>query len=174
MKPSLLFILNNHGVIAYPTETVFGIGCNPNSNIALNKINSIKQRDENKGFIIVSNNIEHLQQYTRFDLSLLKQPKRATTYIVPCKKQFIGLLTGNKNSIAIRLSNHPQIADICNLLNHAVVSTSLNLSGKPAITCNSDAKKQFEEALDFVVAGECGGQQPSQIINAVSLKTIRQ
>lgn len=173
MSQSLTDILNNNGIIGYPTETVFGIGCHPQSDSALQKINNIKQRPTNKGLIIVSHQLHHLQRYTPFDLSKLAQPKRATTYIVPCKAAFIGLLTGNKNTIAIRLSKHPSISQLCNILDDAIVSTSLNISGGATINSYSQACSLFAHLLDFIVEGECGNQSPSQIIDVLNKQVLR-
>ena len=173
MSINIEIFLQQGNIIAYPTETVYGIGCDPQNSQSLAKINAIKGRNEEKGFIIISNKIAHLQKYTTFNIQNLQRTKRATTYLVPCKKSYQGLLTGNKNTVAIRLSEHPAIVELCTVFNGAIVSTSLNYSGDTPITEESIAMTQFANKVDLIIKGECGKQAPSRIVDLESNKVIR-
>ena len=175
-KKKLEQIFKRHGVIAYPTETVFGIGCKASDLLALEKIRKIKQRSTNKGFIILSDKIKHLQRYCVQDLAKIHdklQNNTPTTWLLECKPEWQGMLTGNSNKIAIRLSNHPQVIELCHIADDAMVSTSLNISGQAPITSLQQAQQLFADKVDDIVAGECGNLPPSRIIDFENGKVIR-
>ncbi len=176
-KKKLEQIFRHHGVIAYPTETVFGIGCKASDLTAVEKILTIKQRSAAKGFIILSHTIRHLQPYCARDLDEIShqlESKTPTTWLIACKPEWQGILTGNSSKVAIRLCKHPQVIELCRIANDALVSTSLNLSGQPPITTLQQARQTFQNKVDYIVEGECGKLPPSRVIDFETGKVIRE
>ncbi|MEM9602395.1 MAG: Sua5/YciO/YrdC/YwlC family protein [Pseudomonadota bacterium] len=153
-------IVRASGVIAYPTEAVFGLGCDPANTDALRRVLATKTRAEDKGLILVAGVAEHLDAW----IAPLDARARAlveptwpghTTWVVPARPTAVGLVTGGRDTLAVRVSAHPTVRALCDVLGHALVSTSANRSGEPAI--RDDAELDALEGVDAVVAGELGG-----------------
>jgi len=167
------------GVIAYPTEGVFGLGCNPDCDSAIERIIAIKGRDADKGLIIIASKQSQLDKYigrlddeaqTRLDASW----PGPVTWIVPAKPDLSPLLTGHRPTLAVRVSAHPIVRELCDALGHGLISTSANRSGEKALLTASTVRKQFGNALDEVVDGATGGREsPTPIFDALTLKQLR-
>lgn len=160
--------LKEQGVIAYPTESVWGLGCLPSSESALHKILSIKNRDWRKGLILVASNWEQLQNWilplSASQLNCIQAPQtRPTTWLLPCSNEISKNLRGNHQTLAVRVSEHPLIVALCEQAG-PIVSTSANVQGeKPAKTA-SEVRAQFKQQVDFLLDGELGGyDEPSSI-----------
>ncbi|MBF0264016.1 MAG: threonylcarbamoyl-AMP synthase [Gammaproteobacteria bacterium] len=176
-------IILNGGVIAYPTETVYGLGCDPKQDSAIEKLLSLKQRPGNKGLIIIAH---ELAQFKDFIQPLSSQQQRtiqsatqATTWIVPALPHLSELLCGKHLSddkkIAIRTSSHPIIQSICNALQQPITSTSANISGQATCGNVKEIHKQFNNLLDYIIDGEVNeNSKPSQIIDLLTGEIIRQ
>jgi L-threonylcarbamoyladenylate synthase len=170
--------LKQSGVIAYPTESVYGLGCDPQQLVALQRLITIKKRAIDKGLIILVSRIEQalpfIQPLTQEQLlQISKKQPRATTWLVPRKSTLSELLCGQHKKIAIRLTQHPIAKAICDYSDKALVSTSCNISGKPAIKQTTVVRNKMIGRVDQIVAGQCGGQAPSQIIDLLTGKIIR-
>lgn len=174
-------VIQNGGVVAYPTESVFGLGCDPQNISSLNRLLAIKKRDENKGLIIVASKISQVESYIDFDriseddwLGVLNKWPGPFTFILPTLSSVPRLLTGNRDTIAIRVSSNNFIVSLCNSLNGPIVSTSCNISGKPAIRSYEQACCEFLGKVDYIVNANVDGlQKPSTIIDAISHKILR-
>lgn len=178
-----LSILNTQGLIAYPTESVFGLGCDPDSELAIEKILSLKKRPACKGLILIAANIEQLQKYA--DFSVLTQQQLAdikqtwpgpVTWVVPAKKTLSKLISGDFNSVAVRVSAHPLVQKLCQQFGKAIISTSANLSGLPPCINYSQVNEMFAgQALlqEIINAPVSGLSEPSQIFNALTGERLR-
>jgi L-threonylcarbamoyladenylate synthase len=175
-------IIKSGGVIAYPTEAVFGFGCDPLNEKALQRIVSLKNRDSSKGLIVVGASFEHIIRYICLD-KIPKQKLREIlsiwpgpfTFIMPASANLSNLLTGNRDTIAVRVSSHPVICNICNALNGAIVSTSCNLSGFEPMRLYSDVELNFADKVDMVIhenVGVC--TSPTKIIDAITGRILRE
>jgi L-threonylcarbamoyladenylate synthase len=169
------------GVIAYPTEAVFGLGCDPDNPIAIQKLLKLKNRSASKGLILLAANYNQLLPY--IDDDKIPQDKRSAilsrwpdgiTQLVPKNKNIDPLLTGNFDTIAVRITSQPDVVALCNTVHKPIVSTSANLSGQtPAMTWQA-VEKQLGESVDFIIKGQTlGYTQPSKIIDAFTGETIR-
>ena len=172
-------ILNSGGVIAYPTESVYGLGCDPDNDSALQKILSIKKRPARKGLIILVSEIAQAQPFikplTAEQLQIMNaQQSRATTWLIPRHEEVSPLLCGQFDSLAVRVTSHPIARAICEFTGRALVSTSCNSAGKPEMKRKSQVRNHMGPQLDYIVEGRCGGQNPSQIIDITSGRVIRQ
>ena len=178
-----LSVLQNRGVIAYPTESVFGLGCDPDCKSAIEKILEIKKRPAHKGLILIAANIEQLKDYADFSL-LNKQQLTAIketwpgpfTWVVPAKNNLCRLISGDFDSVAVRVSAHPIVQQLFLQFGKPIISTSANLSGlEPCTTCRQVHDMFADQPLleSIIDAPVSGLSAPSQIYDAQSGKRLR-
>ncbi|AKC60390.1 Sua5/YciO/YrdC/YwlC family protein [Blochmannia endosymbiont of Camponotus (Colobopsis) obliquus] len=146
----LLEALHDGQVIAYPTETIFSLGCDPDNILAVERLLSIKRRSWKKGFILVGANYKQLFQYIDDSLINDQQCLRVfrdsffpITWVFPVKSTTPSWLIGTFSSLAIRYSFFTPLQKLCLLFGKALISTSANLSGYPPARTISDIYKQF-------------------------------
>ncbi|MFT5788424.1 MAG: L-threonylcarbamoyladenylate synthase [Shewanella sp.] len=174
-------LIEQGGIIAYPTEAVYGLGCDPDNDAAINQLLRIKQRPWQKGLILVAGNYQQLQPY--IDESQLSAEQLAFvhskwpgpfTFIMPIRPGLSKLLSGTFDSIAVRVTSHAGVKALCAAINKPIVSTSANLSGQEPALSPLAVQQQFEGVIDGLVIGELGSQSaPSTIIDAKSGNIIR-
>ena len=148
-------ILQNGGTILYPTDTIWGIGCDATNNDAVEKIYSVKNRPENKSFVILLDDFEKLKSYLECVpdkvIDLINSNKKPLTIIYQGAKNLAKNLISGDGSIGIRIVRD----DFCKKLIHTfgkpIVSTSANLSGKEAPLFFSDISDEIVKGVDFVV-----------------------
>ena len=165
-------------IIAYPTESVIGLGCNPLNESAVNRLLSIKNRSVDKGLILIASDIEQLfpfieitqQQFEK----LSKDQGKPTTWLVQASAFAPAWITGRHHKIAVRLTKHQTARQLCEITGYPLVSTSANRSGhKPAKTLLR-TKQYFSDLVNFYLAGNIEGyKKPSEIRDLESDKIIR-
>ncbi|MBL4764076.1 MAG: threonylcarbamoyl-AMP synthase [Colwellia sp.] len=175
-------IFTQGGIIAYPTEAVFGLGCDPDNDNAVRKLLSLKQRNVDKGLILLAADYSQLLPY--LDGSAINQEQRvsvlsrwpdALTQVLPANSNISPLLCGVFDSIAVRITNHPDVVALCKLTNKAIVSTSANLSGQPPAITWQQVEQQLGDKVDFIIkADTLGFLKPTSIINGLTGAIIRQ
>lgn len=173
--------LNNKNVIAYPTEAVFGVGCDPDSETAVMCLLELKQRPVEKGLILIAASFEQLKPY--IDDSVLTPAQREAvfarwpgpvTFVFPAREQTPRWLTGKFDSLAVRVTDHPLVVALCKAYGKPLVSTSANLTGLPPCRTTAEVLAQFGEHFPVVV-GETGGRlNPSEIRDALTGELFRQ
>ena len=160
-------VLLGGGVIAYPTDGVFGLGCLPGGEPALRRLLEIKHRDPAKGFILLAASAAQLSGWVDEDEIArlpVADPEKAITWIVRPGPNAGPLLCGSHSGIAVRITTNPVAAAICNLVDSPITSTSANLAGRPVVRNRSALLRHFRALVDYVVPGECGpGSGPSEI-----------
>jgi L-threonylcarbamoyladenylate synthase len=172
-------VLHQGGVLAYPTEAVYGLGCDPLNKEALVKILKLKQRQINKGFILVASHFSQLSPYLgsldKIEMSpILASWPGHLTWILPANPKLSKYLTGRRKTIAVRVSDHPAIISLCNLYNGAIVSTSANLTNQPPIKNKYILLKQFNNKVDGIYFEKIGNNsQPSQIKDGLTGRIFR-
>ncbi|WP_190364206.1 L-threonylcarbamoyladenylate synthase [Pseudoalteromonas sp. S16_S37] len=174
-------VLSDGGVICYPTEAVYGLGCDPDDQEAVNKLLAIKQREVSKGLILLADNYGQCLRYV--DDAKIPMDKRtelfsswpsAITWLLPAKASTPKWLTGEHDTIAVRITAHPECKALSKLFGKPLVSTSANLSGKAPVMTLDEARCTFHELVDCYVQGELGGNAaPSQIKHALTGAVIR-
>jgi len=169
------------GIIAYPTEAVFGLGCDPDNSQAIEKLLSIKNRSPDKGLILLAASYSQLLPYIddskipqdKLD-SVLSQWPNGITQLIPKSSGTHKLLTGIFPTIAVRVTSQPDVVALCNKFNKPIVSTSANLSGQQPAKTWQDVEETLSDAIDFIIKGKTlGYTQPSKIIDALTGETIR-
>lgn len=172
-------ILQQGGVIAYPTEAVYGLGCDPDNQLAVERLLAIKQRSWEKGLILIAADFHQLHPYLAEIDVALKANALATwpgpvTWLWPAKPTVTNLLRGTHATIAVRVTAHPLAAALCREFGGPLVSTSANLSGKPPTRTAEEVRSQFGDTLDYILEGKTGGlSSPSQIRDVLSGQIIR-
>jgi L-threonylcarbamoyladenylate synthase len=178
-----LSALRTEGVIAYPTESVFGLGCDPDCHHAIQKILELKQRPAHKGLILIAANIEQLKNYA--DFSMLSEVQieniKATwpgpfTWVVPASSSLSKLISGDFDSVAVRVSEHPVVQQLCLEFGKPIISTSANLSGLDACSNADQVKEMFagNPLLSIIIDAPVSGlDNPSQIHHALTGERLR-
>lgn len=151
-------ILRQGGVIAYPTEGVFGLGCLPGEAEAVDRILEIKQRDPAQGLILVAARKDQLAPWARLpeEAELPSTLARPVTWLVPARASVPYNIRGSHETVAVRLTAHPVAAELCKAADSAIVSTSANVSGRQPARTPFALRKQFGRLVDYVVPGDCG------------------
>ncbi|MDA7746624.1 L-threonylcarbamoyladenylate synthase [Psychromonas sp.] len=178
-----LTALRTQGVIAYPTESVFGLGCDPDNETAIQKILDLKQRPAHKGLILIAANIEQLSPYADFsmlDETLLTNITNTWpgpfTWVVPAQASLSKLISGNFDSVAVRVTDHPVVQALCTAYDKPIISTSANLSGLEACITAEQVKQMFtgNDLLDCIIDEPVAGlANPSQIRLALTGERLR-
>jgi len=169
-------VLLGGGVIAYPTEGVFGLGCMPDNAEALRRLLTIKQRDPAKGLILIASDEKQLQGWIDPDCDAIPraEPSSPVTWIAPSGPLASPLVRGANDGLAVRLTSNPTAAAICDAVSSPIVSTSANIAGKPAAQNQFVLRRNFAACVDYIVPGDCGPSTgPSEIRDLVTGKILR-
>ena len=169
-------ILKAGGVIVHATEGVWGFACDPNNIAALQRILKIKEREANKGFILIAGTaIEfalHLSAVAHADEVRASWPG-AHTWVLPNREKYSDLVTGGRGTVACRVPGHQQSRALCETFGGVLVSTSANLSGQAAITSYEDAVDQFGDVVDQVLPGAVGDLGRASTIHGINGEILR-
>lgn len=176
-----LMALNDGQVIAYPTEAVFGLGCDPDNEQAVQSLLDLKQRPWDKGLIVIAAHYQQLESYID-DTSLSKQQRLQIlsgwpgpiTWIMPASKRTPKWLTGQFRSLAVRVSDHPVVQQLCLAYGKPIVSTSANLSGQPPARTAAEVFSQFGKDFPTINLPVGDRSNPSEIRDAMTGQLIRQ
>lgn len=167
-------------VFAYPTEAVYGLGCDPLNEVAMNRVLKLKQRPVEKGVILIAGKIEELTGFV--DFSKLKgeviQRIQETwpgpfTWLVPKGPKTKDWISGGSALVAVRVTTHKLVQEMCSIIDRPMVSTSANIGGMPPATSASEVIDYFGSQVELI-DGDLGTQtRPSTIINALTMEQIR-
>jgi L-threonylcarbamoyladenylate synthase len=171
--------LRSGQVIAYPTEAVFGLGCDPVNEAAVRRLLAIKQRPIAKGLILIAADFTQLTPF----VEPLDKAQRArvdetwpgpVTWLLPASERVPLWLRGRHDTIAVRVTAHPTAALLCRGWGGALVSTSANLSGRPPARTPLAVRRQLGTRIDCIVAEPVGGSaRPSEIRDLRSGRVVR-
>lgn len=163
--------LNKGGIIIYPTDTIWGIGCDATNEKAVQKIFKIKLRAHSKSMIILLDSVDklknHLEEVPEIAIKLMQQVQTPLTIIYPSAKNIAKNVCASDGSVAIRIVNDPFCKDLCLAFNKPLVSTSANISGYNFPMIFRDIEQQIIDKADYVVnhgRNEIRQIKPSTII----------
>jgi L-threonylcarbamoyladenylate synthase len=166
------------GLIAYPTESCYGLGCDPGHRAAVQRLLKLKQRPQHKGLILIASSYRQVSRYIQA-LTLVEQKKlqedgaKAITYLMPVVKSAPRCLRGKHDTLAIRFTAHPIANQLCRGLRHALVSTSANISGMRPVKNYAQCRRQFASDV-WVLPGQVGHRrQPSRILAWADGRVVR-
>lgn len=166
-------------IIAYPTEAVYGLGCDPGNESAVRTILKLKQRSANAGLILIADNFERLGPFLHLESIDNLDTARATwpgpvTWLIPRSASVPDWLAGTRSTIAVRVTDHPVARELCAAFGGAIVSTSANRSKEPPALSPEDVHVYFGSGIAGIVAGQLGNRsQPSEIRDLATGAVIR-
>lgn len=171
--------LRRGGVLAYPTEAVYGLGCDPWNAGAVARLLAFKRRSVTKGLILIA---AHSDQLWPFVEPL--EPERLrdilatwpgpNTWLLPARPTTPAWLTGRFDTLAVRVTAHPLVASLCRAYGGAIVSTSANQAARPAARTSLEVRLALDEPPDYSLAGHCAGSdRPSVICDGRTGRVIR-
>ena len=171
--------LRRGGVIAYPTEAVWGLGCDPHNEAAVRRLFELKQRPSGVGVLLIAADFSQIADY--IDECPTDAIARAqaswpgpNTWVFPASATVPSWVVGGHVGVAIRITAHPVASALCRAFGGALVSSSANIHGQTAITNVSELRHMFNEQLDAIVDGELGGlERPTTIRDAISGNIVR-
>ena len=170
--------LNQGGIIAYPTEAVFGLGCFPEDVYSVARILSLKGRSIKKGLILIAASPEQLDSYVDYPDDVVRQKVSASwpgpvTWVLPAAENIPGWISGYKNTVAVRVSAHPTVRALCREAG-VIVSTSANPARKTPATDTFKVRSYFGNDIDYILSGNTGGKNlPTEIRDAISGNVLR-
>ncbi|MCK5326313.1 MAG: Sua5/YciO/YrdC/YwlC family protein [Woeseiaceae bacterium] len=152
-------VLLGGGVIAYPTEGVFGLGCLPDDIAAVERLLEIKERDAGKGLILIAARPAQFSDWIdKSHRERLPKPDVAApvTWLVRPSDIVPAIITGDHESLAVRITTNPVAAAICDVVDMPIISTSANIAGQPVARNSYVLRRSFAHLVDYIVPGECG------------------
>jgi len=173
-------LLKQQAVIAYPTESVWGLGCDPGSLPAVEKLLQLKGRNVSKGLILIAANPEQFAPFlTGLEPAALQRfqtpQQKPTTWLVPNNGSAPGWISGGHDTLALRVTSHPLAAALCSLFGGPLVSTSANPQGQLAAISATQVQAYFGEAIDARTPGTVGeAAKPSEIRYLISGEIVRE
>ena len=177
--PKLVKHLKRGGLIAYPTESCYGLGCDPDNRRAVLRILKLKQRPQCKGLILIASSYHQVARYLQ-PLTPQQQQRlkddgaRAITYLMPVLPSCPRWLRGTHDTLAVRLTAHPYARQLCRSTNSALVSTSANRSGQRPAKTYAECLRLFGKKA-WVLPGRVGKRKkPSRILAWGDGKIIRE
>lgn len=165
--------MRNGGVILYPTDTVWGIGCDATNAEAVEKVYRIKHRDDSKALICLVDSDDRLQRYVRnvpdVAWDLLELAETPTTVILDNAVNLAPNLIAADGTIAMRITREPFSKELCYRFQKPVVSTSANISGEPAAQNYRDISEELLAAVDYVCFSRRQEHKPHKPSNIIKL-----
>ncbi len=167
--------LRKGGVILYPTDTVWGLGCDATNPDAVAKVYAIKQRAESKSMLVLVDSPLRAQIYVRelsdTAFSMMELANKPLTLILDGAKNLASNLIADDGSVGIRVTSERFSHDLCYRFQKAVVSTSANISGRPAAAIFSEISQEIKAAVDYVVRYRQDDNKKSNPSSIVKLKS---
>jgi translation factor SUA5 len=171
--------VRNGGVLAYPTEAVYGLGCDPFNETAFQRLLALKSRPLEKGVILIASQVEQVADLAElyecpWSESVLQSWREdsAVTWVLPAKMTVPSWVTGGRKTVAIRVTRHPQVQALCDALGGPLVSTSANVSGADPIRTEADCLAAFPE-VPVLIGQVSGAATPSEIWEAETGRRLR-
>ena len=172
-------IIRAGGVVAYPTEGVWGLGCDPLDAEAVARILDLKERPVTMGLILMAADLEQLEPWIKpvsheIEARVTAPWPGPVTWVFPARSWVPHWVHGGRGSLAVRVTAHAQSAALCRATGFPIVSTSANRSGHPAARTAIQVRRWLAEDLDFILGGATGGRQRrSEIRDAVTGRAYR-
>lgn len=164
-------VMNKGGVILYPTDTIWGIGCDATNVEAVKRVYEIKKRADNKAMLVLVDNAVKVDFYVdgapEVAFDLIELTTKPLTIIYEGAKNLAPNLVGEDGSIGIRVTSEPFSNQLCYRFRKAIVSTSANVSGEPSPATFADISEEIKQAVDYIVQSrrkEKSSSKPSGII----------
>lgn len=172
-------VLQDGGIIAYPTEAVYGLGCRADDRAAVERICKLKGRPIAQGVIVLIDDLDQLGDWIEPITDPQLERLRSTwpgpvTWLIPATNSCPAWLRGKHAGLAVRQSAHPLCRELVGALDVPLVSTSANRSGQPPATSAAEASAIFGDEVELIIDGSLGGSdEPSAIYDLVTGNRVR-
>lgn len=172
-------VLQGGGIVAYPTEGVFGVGCLPTDTDAIEHLLHIKRRSWRKGLPLIAADLEQLAPFVTLPEDGLRAEILASwpgpvTWVLPARPGLPAQLTGGRATVAVRIPGHASARALCLQTGSALISTSANRSGRKPLLSAREVRRALGAELDFVLAGPLGDLEgPTAIRDGLSGDYLR-
>ena len=169
--------IRNGGVIAYPTEAVWGLGCDPANDAAVRRILALKKRPIEKGLILIGSDLAQFEGWIKplspEDLAQVQATwPGPVTWVLPCYESVPESVRGKHDSVAIRISAHPQVRALCELTG-PLISTSANPAGREPARTSLRIRQYFSQGVDYLLPGSLGGRSAPSEIRTLTNQRLR-
>jgi L-threonylcarbamoyladenylate synthase len=177
--PAAVSALRAGGVIACPTESVWGLSCDPFNEAAVSKLLALKDRDRQQGLILIAAGFDQIEPLIgnlppERKAAMLATWPGPVTWVVPAHSSVPSWITGERDTVALRVSSHPVAAALCRAFGCPLVSTSANPSGAAPARSEKEVRALFSQGIDALVPGTTGdAAAPTQIRDALTGKVLR-
>ncbi len=168
-------LLRRGGVIVYPTDTIYGLGCDPRNAQAVQRIYRIKQRPGSKSLILLAANagqLDGLVDLSRLPADFAWRDHTPTTWVLPASPRCPHWLRHRDGTLAARITGYPLVQQLCHQLGHAIVSTSANFSGRPPLARKLDLRRVFGPQVDAILHSDTVGTGKASTIRHYSDQRI--
>jgi L-threonylcarbamoyladenylate synthase len=172
-------VIRAGGIVAYPTEAVFGLGCLPHDRNAVSRLLAIKRRRWQKGFLLIAASFDDLAPLVELPDSSMRSTVLASwpgpvTWALPARRAAPRWLTGGRDTLAVRVTAHAVARALCERVGGPLVSTSANVSRRPPHTRLVRLRRDLGPLVDFVLAGPLGdASRPTAIRDGRTGQTLR-
>lgn len=172
-------ILQAGGIVAYPTEAVYGLGCDPRNPDAVMRLLALKQRPWQKGMILIATDLQQLGPFllpmtADIEARVLASWPGPVTWLLPARPEVPYWLRGEHRTLAVRVTAHPLAAALCRIFGGPIVSTSANLAGHEPARSALRVQRELGESVDYILHGALGElAQPTEIRDAQTGRVIR-
>lgn len=168
-------VLKDGGVIIFPTDTVWGIGCSLDSTQAIKRLYKIKKRKRNKPTAVLVGSLNQAEKLGELDKQAVDLAKKywpgGLTIIVKAKKTVPKIIQGKDNAVGLRMPNNTLLLKILKKLDTAIVASSANFAGKPIARTRKELDNRLIELVDLVLEGESGGDLASTVVDLTQKPT---
>lgn len=148
-------VMQNGGIILYPTDTIWGIGCDATNEVAVKRVYEIKKRIDNKALIVLVNSPAKIDFYVSHvpDIAwdLIEVADKPLTVVYSNARNLASNLLAEDGSVGIRITKEPFSHKLCERFKKAIVSTSANISGMPSPSNFSEISEEIKDAVDYIV-----------------------
>lgn len=169
------YVLRRGGIVAYATESCFGLGCDPMNRAAVLRLLQLKRRNMKKGLIVLAATTAQLTHYIdTCPPQVARTWPGPRTWLLPVRASVPYWIKGRHASIAVRVTAHRQAAALCRAAGMAIVSTSANRSGETPARSYRETQRRFGACVDYVLPGRIGKlKRPTPITDALSGRVVR-
>ena len=172
-------VIGQGGVVAYPTEFCYGLGCDPSNTGAIRRILRLKRRSRDKGLILIADRLDRLSGYmaslpASYRDEILESWPGPFTWLVPARPGVSRWVRGEHDSIAVRVTAHQGAGRLCRAAKMALVSTSANGARQPPLRTAEAVSRAFAGQVDCIVGGRVGsGSSPTTIRDGLTGNVVR-
>lgn len=173
-------VVREGGVVAYPTEACYGLGCDPRNPTAIRRILWIKRRWWGKGLILIADDFRRVRRYLQDPggaeaLRARESWPGPVTWVLPASPHASRWLRGDQPTIAVRVTDHPVAWDLCRTAGMALVSTSANHRGRQPLKRADAVRRLLGEEVDYILEGRLGRlRRPTEIRDGATGEVLRQ